>query len=84
MSHKSEMAGPFNRGDTIINKHFLLTYGCVPCPHCLALVHPGKTSHFDELGRKISIQGNAVLTHLRLKVEYQFIHSYIYLYVCTF
>ena len=21
MSHKSEMAGPFNRGDTIINKH---------------------------------------------------------------
>ena len=24
MSHKSEMAGPFNRGDTIINKHFLL------------------------------------------------------------
>ena len=21
-SHKSEMAGPFNRGDTIINKHF--------------------------------------------------------------
>ena len=26
MSHKSEMAGPFNRGDTIINKHF--TYAC--------------------------------------------------------
>ena len=24
MSHKSEMAGPFNRGDTIINKHFTL------------------------------------------------------------
>ena len=24
MSHKSEMAGPFNRGDTIINKHFYL------------------------------------------------------------
>ena len=23
MSHKSEMAGPFNRGDTIINKYFL-------------------------------------------------------------
>ena len=22
MSHKSEMAGPFNRGDTITNKHF--------------------------------------------------------------
>ena len=22
MSHKSEMAGPFHRGDTIINKHF--------------------------------------------------------------
>ena len=22
VSHKSEMAGPFNRGDTIINKHF--------------------------------------------------------------
>ena len=21
VSHKSEMAGPFNRGDTIINKH---------------------------------------------------------------
>ena len=26
MSHKSEMAGPFNRGDTIINKHFTLLY----------------------------------------------------------
>ena len=26
MSHKSEMAGPFNRGDTIINKHFLLYF----------------------------------------------------------
>ena len=25
MSHKSEMAGPFNRGDTIINKHFTFT-----------------------------------------------------------
>ena len=24
VSHKSEMAGPFNRGDTIINKHFTL------------------------------------------------------------
>ena len=24
VSHKSEMAGPFNRGDTIINKHFAL------------------------------------------------------------
>ena len=24
MSHKSEMAGPLNRGDTIINKHFTL------------------------------------------------------------
>ena len=22
MSHKSEMAGPFSRGDTIINRHF--------------------------------------------------------------
>ena len=22
MSHKSEMAGPLNRGDTMINKHF--------------------------------------------------------------
>ena len=22
VAHKSEMAGPFNRGDTIINKHF--------------------------------------------------------------
>ena len=22
VSHKSEMASPFNRGDTIINKHF--------------------------------------------------------------
>ena len=22
VSHKSERAGPFNRGDTIINKHF--------------------------------------------------------------
>jgi hypothetical protein len=22
VSHKSEMAGPLNRGDTIINKHF--------------------------------------------------------------
>ena len=26
MSHKSEMAGPFIRGDTIINKHFTLLY----------------------------------------------------------
>ena len=26
VSHKSEMAGPFNRGDTIINKHFTLLY----------------------------------------------------------
>ena len=26
MSHKLEMAGPFNRGDTIINKHFTLLY----------------------------------------------------------
>ena len=25
VSHKSEMAGPFNRGDTIINKHFTFT-----------------------------------------------------------
>ena len=24
VSHKSEMARPFNRGDTIINKHFTL------------------------------------------------------------
>ena len=24
--HKSEMAGPFNRGDTIINEHFTLLY----------------------------------------------------------
>ena len=26
VSHKSKMAGPFNRGDTIINKHFTLLY----------------------------------------------------------
>ena len=26
VSHKSEMAGPFNRGDTIINKHFTFTF----------------------------------------------------------
>ena len=26
VSHKSEMAGPFNRGDTIINKHFTSLY----------------------------------------------------------
>ena len=26
VSHKSEMAGPFNRGDTIINKHFTLLF----------------------------------------------------------
>ena len=26
MSHKSEMAGPFIRGDTIINKHFTFTF----------------------------------------------------------
>ena len=25
VSHMSEMAGPFNRGDTIINKHFTFT-----------------------------------------------------------
>ena len=24
VSHKSEMAGPFNRGDTMINKHFTI------------------------------------------------------------
>ena len=23
--HKSEMAGPFNRGDTVINEHFTFT-----------------------------------------------------------
>ena len=28
MSHKSKMAGPFNRGDTIINKHFTLLCFC--------------------------------------------------------
>ena len=28
VSRKSEMAGPFNRGDTIINKHFYLTDIC--------------------------------------------------------
>ena len=26
VSHKSEMAGPFNRGDTIINKHFIICF----------------------------------------------------------
>ena len=26
VSHKLAMAGPFNRGDTIINKHFTLLY----------------------------------------------------------
>ena len=26
VSHKSEMAGPFNRGDNIVNKHFTLLY----------------------------------------------------------
>ena len=26
MSHKLEMAGPFNRGDTIINKYFYFLY----------------------------------------------------------
>ena len=31
VSHKSEMAGPFNRGDTIINKHFTFIYNiCGP------------------------------------------------------
>ena len=25
VSHKSEMAGPFNRGDSVINKHFTFT-----------------------------------------------------------
>ena len=29
VSHKSEMAGPFNRGDTIINKHYLLRQGLI-------------------------------------------------------
>ena len=29
VSHKSEMAGLFNRGDTIINKHFTLLYFCI-------------------------------------------------------
>ena len=26
VSHNAEMAGPFNRGDTIINKHFTLLF----------------------------------------------------------
>ena len=26
VSHKSEMAGPFSRGDTIIKKHFTLLF----------------------------------------------------------
>ena len=26
VSHKSEMADPFNRGDTLINKHFTLLF----------------------------------------------------------
>ena len=26
VSHKSDMAGPFNRGDTITNKHFTLLF----------------------------------------------------------
>ena len=30
MSHKSEMAGPLNRGDTIINKHFTFTFIKMP------------------------------------------------------
>ena len=29
VSHKSEMAGPFNRGGTIINKHFTLLLSTV-------------------------------------------------------
>ena len=32
MSHKSEMAGPLNRGDTIINKHFTLLLYIVGAP----------------------------------------------------
>ena len=29
VSHKSEMAGPFKRGDTIINKHFtFIKFSC--------------------------------------------------------
>ena len=37
MSHKSEMAGPFNRGDTIINKHFTFTFIDVYALFCLTL-----------------------------------------------
>ena len=29
VSHKSEKAGPFNRGDTVINKHFTLLLSAV-------------------------------------------------------
>ena len=35
VSHKSEMAGPLNRGDTIINKHFTFTFIC----HLLEYIH---------------------------------------------
>ena len=35
VSHKSEMAGPFKRGDTIINKHFTLLF----CWKSHALAH---------------------------------------------
>ena len=28
VSHKSNEASPFSRGDTIMNKHFLLSYSC--------------------------------------------------------
>ena len=53
MSHKSEMAGPFNRCDTIINKLFTFTfYNLVPnrinrCPakRIARHIHFDKTMH---------------------------------------
>ena len=41
VSHKSELAGPFKRGDTIINKHFTLLFYTV-------YIYPGQLS-FGEI-----------------------------------
>ena len=39
VSHKSEMAGPFNRGDTIINKHSLSERVIVDGHGCHTALH---------------------------------------------
>ena len=57
MSHKSEMAGPFNRGDTIINKHFIFgTRDLFNISYSRELYLFSKFLHFEEIVRvKIAV-----------------------------